>query len=120
MSTATPVGRHEASSRGDDAIWLRSAKSANPRPQEQNLAILLGKRTRVRFPFPPPNAKGPLFRKDSGLSLFRALFLGAFPYLGQRDSTVLAAIDGRNMPVPLTIPYRTLMFGACLAAQYGN
>lgn len=32
-----------------------SAKYSNPRPQDQNLAILVGMRTRVRFRVQPPN-----------------------------------------------------------------
>jgi len=33
---------------------LNSAKYSNPRPQDQNLAILVGMRTRVRFRVTPP------------------------------------------------------------------
>ena len=38
---------------------LNSAKYSNSRPQDQNLAILVGMRTRVRFRVPPPIPKIP-------------------------------------------------------------
>ena len=51
---------------------LNSAKHSNPRPQGQNLAILVGMRTRVRFRIPPPfPSKNDLSPETVGGLFFR-------------------------------------------------
>lgn len=81
---------------GNSAGWLKSAKSSNPRPRDQNLALLLGMRTQVRLPNPLPINEPTVFGcgvflpATPVLARFGAICRGAPPHRRPRS--------GRHLP----------------------